>query len=95
MQRGSKARYRQGEVESTQLVPEGVEGRVPFRGPLADYIHQLLGGVRAGMGYCGCRTLEELYARTEFVRITSAGLRESHPHDITITEEAPNYQILR
>lgn len=96
MQRGSKARYMQFDVEqTTKLVPEGVEGRVPYRGPLADYVHQLVGGVRSGMGYCGCRTITDLHENAQFVVITAAGLRESHPHDVTITEEPPNYQLLR
>lgn len=96
MQRGSKARYMQFDVDqAAKLVPEGVEARVPYRGPLADYIHQLVGGLRAGMGYCGCRDIKELQTKTEFVRVTAAGLRESHPHDVTITEEPPNYQVLR
>jgi IMP dehydrogenase len=95
MQRGSKTRYMQFDSQPAKLVPEGVEGRVPYRGPLSDYVHQLLGGLRAGMGYCGCRAIEELQTNAEFVRVTSAGLRESHPHDVTITEEPPNYQLLR
>ncbi|MCX5769679.1 MAG: IMP dehydrogenase [Candidatus Hydrogenedentes bacterium] len=96
MQRGSKARYMQFDVDqAAKLVPEGVEARVPYRGPLADYVHQLVGGLRAGMGYCGCRDIHELQTNTEFVRVTAAGLRESHPHDVTITEEPPNYQVLR
>jgi len=96
MQRGSKARYMQFDVDqAAKLVPEGVEARVPYRGPLADYVHQLVGGLRAGMGYCGCRDIGDLQTKTEFVRVTAAGLRESHPHDVTITEEPPNYQVLR
>jgi len=96
MQRGSKARYLQFNVEqAAKLVPEGVEARVPYRGSLADYIHQLLGGLRAGMGYCGCSDLRKLRTTTRFVRVTGAGIRESHPHDITITEEPPNYQVMR
>jgi IMP dehydrogenase len=95
MQRGSKTRYMQFDSQPAKLVPEGVEGRVPYRGPLSDYVHQLLGGLRAGMGYCGCRSIRELQTEREFVRVTSAGLRESHPHDVTITEEPPNYQLLR
>jgi IMP dehydrogenase len=79
----------------SKLVPEGVEARVPYRGPLADYIYQLVGGLRAGMGYCGCRSLRDLQSRTHFVRMTAAGVRESHPHDVTITEEPPNYQVPR
>jgi IMP dehydrogenase len=95
MQRGSKARYMQFDVEqAAKLVPEGVEARVPYRGPLADYVHQLIGGVRAGMGYTGSKDIATLQATAEFVRITAAGLRESHPHDVTITEEPPNYQLM-
>jgi len=75
------------------LVPEGVEGRVPCRGPLADFIYQLVGGLRAGMGYCGVRSIEQLRAEARFIRITPAGLTESHPHDVTITQEAPNYKL--
>jgi IMP dehydrogenase len=97
MRRGSKDRYFQDEVaaeeESTKLVPEGIEGRVPYKGSLSGYMYQLLGGVRSGMGYCGVRTIEELRTKTRFVRMTSAGLRESHPHDIAITKEAPNYRL--
>ena len=89
MEKGSKDRYFQ--QNSVKLVPEGVEGRVPYKGPVSDTIFQLLGGIRAGMGYCGCGTIEELQAKAQFVRITNAGLRESHPHDISITKEAPNY----
>ncbi len=95
MQRGSKVRYFQVEEDNSKLVPEGVEGRVPYRGPLAEYVHQLLGGVRAGMGYCGCRNIHELQTKTRFVRVSASGLRESHPHDIVITEEPPNYQVTR
>jgi IMP dehydrogenase len=96
MQRGSKTRYMQFDVEqAAKLVPEGVEARVPYRGPLSDYVHQLVGGVRAGMGYCGCRTIRELQTGTRFIHVTAAGIRESHPHDVTITEEPPNYQVQR
>ncbi|MBO5023090.1 MAG: IMP dehydrogenase [Clostridia bacterium] len=91
MEKGSKDRYFQ--QNSVKLVPEGVEGRVPYKGPVSDTVFQLLGGIRAGMGYCGCQTIEELQAKAQFVRITNAGLRESHPHDISITKEAPNYSI--
>ena len=88
----SKDRYFQGDVEDVdKLVPEGIEGRVPYKGPLAAILHQLVGGLRQAMGYCGAETIEELKA-AQFVRITGAGLRESHPHDITITKEAPNYR---
>ncbi|MCI8589960.1 MAG: IMP dehydrogenase [Clostridiales bacterium] len=89
MEKGSKDRYFQ--TGSKKLVPEGVEGRVPFKGPLSDTVFQLMGGLRAGMGYCGCGTVEQLKLNGKFVRITNAGLRESHPHDISITKEAPNY----
>ncbi|WP_276576340.1 IMP dehydrogenase [Caldicoprobacter algeriensis] len=89
MAAGSSDRYFQEDAK--KLVPEGVEGRVPFKGPLADTVYQLMGGLRAGMGYCGARTIEELRKNAKFIRITSAGLRESHPHDIYITKEAPNY----
>jgi len=91
MKDGSKDRYFQ-ENES-KLVPEGIEGRVPYKGPLADTIYQLVGGLRAGMGYVGARNIQELINDTYFIRITSAGLRESHPHDVQITKEAPNYSL--
>ncbi len=89
MEQGSKDRYFQ--EGSTKLVPEGVEGRVPYKGPLCDTVFQLIGGLRSGMGYCGCQTIPDLQQRGQFIRITGAGLRESHPHDISITKEAPNY----
>lgn len=89
MAKGSKDRYFQ--EDSKKLVPEGVEGRVPYKGSVADTIFQLMGGVRAGMGYCGCGTIAELHEKAQFVKITGAGLKESHPHDIYITKEAPNY----
>ena len=89
MKKGSADRYFQD--KNKKLVPEGVEGRVPYKGAVADTIFQLVGGIRSGMGYCGCPTIEELQAKAEFVRITGAGLKESHPHDIYITKEAPNY----
>ncbi len=92
MEAGSADRYAQADVrERMKFVPEGVEGMVPTKGPLASYVYQLVGGLRSGMGYNGVRTLPELAQRARFVRVTSAGLRESHPHDITITKEAPNY----
>lgn len=93
MQKGSKARYMQQDIDTKKLVPEGVEGRVPYRGSLADSIHQLMGGLRSGMGYCGAKDLASLQSDTEFVKITAAGMQESHPHDITITEEPPNYHL--
>ncbi len=91
MNKGSKDRYFQ--TGNTKLVPEGVEGRVPYRGSLSDNVFQLLGGIRSGMGYCGTPTIDELQQRGQFVRITNAGLIESHPHDISITKEAPNYTV--
>ncbi|CUA81275.1 IMP dehydrogenase [Anoxybacillus suryakundensis] len=92
MERGSKDRYFQ--EDNKKFVPEGIEGRVPYKGPLADTIYQLVGGLRAGMGYCGTKNLEELREKTQFVRMTGAGLRESHPHDVHITKEAPNYSLI-
>ncbi len=92
MKRGSKDRYAQAGAADEKLVPEGIEGRVPHRGSLASILHQLVGGLRSGMGYTGCRTIQELRAKARFVRITSQGLRESHVHDVIITEEAPNYR---
>ena len=74
-----------------KLVPEGVEGRVPYKGPLADFVYQLTGGLKAGMGYCGAANIEELRTRTRFIQVTSAGVAENHPHDIAITQESPNY----
>jgi IMP dehydrogenase len=92
MVKGSSERYRQSDDSGPgKLVPEGVEGRVPFKGPLADYIYQLVGGLRAGMGYCGSRTISELRTDARFIKVTAATVRESHPHDISITQEAPNY----
>lgn len=94
MKRGSSDRYFQGgkQQEAKKLVPEGIEARVPFKGKLEDVVYQLCGGLRAGMGYCGTATIEDLKTNGKFVRITGAGLRESHPHDVEITQEAPNYQ---
>lgn len=94
MEKGSKDRYFQEGSSANKLVPEGVEGRVPYKGPLSDTVYQLIGGLRSGMGYCGCANIAELKTKTKFVRITGAGLRESHPHDINITKEAPNYSML-
>ena len=92
MEKGSKDRYFQDSVtDRDKLVPEGIEGRVPYSGRLHDILFQLVGGLRSGMGYCGCRTIPDLHRDAEFVRITGAGLRESHPHDVHITKEAPNY----
>jgi IMP dehydrogenase len=92
MESGSKDRYFQEGIETKKLVPEGVEGRVPNKGPLAASIHQLVGGLRSGMGYCGCKNIQELRKKARFIKITSAGLRESHVHDVIITKEAPNYR---
>src|SRR3954467_1475304 len=94
MQDGSGDRYfQEGELSPRKLVPEGIEGRVPYKGPVYDVLFQMVGGLRSGMGYVGVASIEELRGLTEFVRITSAGLRESHPHDVTITREAPNYSV--
>jgi IMP dehydrogenase len=93
MKRGSSDRYFQDEFDERKLVPEGIEGRVPYKGPLSALIGQLVGGLRAGMGYTGCGDVETLRRQAKFVRITSAGLRESHAHDVIITKEAPNYQL--
>jgi IMP dehydrogenase len=92
MEQGAKDRYQQEGVETKKLVPEGVEGRVPYKGTLAQSVHQLMGGLRSGMGYCGAKNLAELKRKAKFVRITNAGLRESHVHDVIITKEAPNYR---
>jgi IMP dehydrogenase len=93
MQQGSKDRYFQHDVSAEKLVPEGIEGRVPYKGPLSGVIHQLLGGLRSSMGYMGCETVEKFRADAKFVRITNAGVRESHAHDVQITKEAPNYKL--
>lgn len=93
MKKGSKDRYFQEDNESTKLVPEGIEGRVPYKGSLSSCVLQLMGGVRAGMSYCGSKTIEELQRKSRLIKISNAGLRESHPHDIIITKEAPNYEI--
>lgn len=91
MAAGSKARYFQEEAK--KLVPEGIEGRVPYKGPVSETLYQMIGGIKAGMGYCGCKNLEQLQKDAKFVQITAAGLRESHPHDVTISREAPNYSL--
>ncbi|MHC5544739.1 IMP dehydrogenase, partial [Singulisphaera rosea] len=101
MAKGSHERYRQEASPRTsdstkngtpqKLVPEGVEGRVPYKGPLAEYVFQLVGGLRAGMGYCGTQTIEELRTKSRFIQVTGASVLEGHPHDIVITQEAPNY----
>ncbi|HEV3237043.1 MAG TPA: IMP dehydrogenase, partial [Gemmataceae bacterium] len=91
MMTGSSDRYRQTNGTSAKLVPEGVEGRVPYKGPLGPFVYQLVGGLRAGMGYCGTRNIEELRTRTRFILVSGASMQESHPHDIVLTQEAPNY----
>ncbi|MCC5865974.1 MAG: IMP dehydrogenase [Wenzhouxiangella sp.] len=93
MQKGSSDRYFQADAEADKLVPEGIEGRVPYKGLLSGVIHQLMGGLRSSMGYCGCASVDELRTRARFVRITASGVRESHAHDVTITKEAPNYKL--
>ena len=96
MQAGSKDRYFQdAEDDLRKLVPEGIEGRVPFKGPLADVIYQMIGGLRAAMGYTGCASVAELHDKAVFTRVTASGVRENHPHDVFITEESPNYRIRR
>jgi len=94
MQQGSSDRYfQQAEQDAEKLVPEGVEGRVPFKGSVIAVIHQLMGGIRSGMGYLGCGTIDEMHTKAEFIEITSAGIRESHVHNVQITKEAPNYHV--
>jgi len=94
MRVGSKDRYFQSEVSSdSKLVPEGIEGRVPYRGPLSQSIYQIVGGLKSGMGYTGCRTIDDLRTKARFMRATAMGLRESHVHDVIITKEAPNYRV--
>ena len=94
METGSKDRYfQEGTTEQNKLVPEGIEGRVPYKGPMLNVVHQLMGGLRASMGYTGSNDLDALREHAEFVRITNAGVTESHVHDVTIVKEAPNYQL--
>ncbi|HET6907148.1 MAG TPA: IMP dehydrogenase, partial [Rhodanobacteraceae bacterium] len=93
MQKGSSDRYFQDEADADKLVPEGIEGRVPYRGPLRSIVHQLIGGLRSSMGYCGCANIEEMRSKPQFVRVTGAGIREAHVHDVQITKEAPNYRL--
>ncbi len=91
---GSKDRYFQDTTEEVEkLVPEGIEGRVPYKGPLSAIVHQMVGGLRASMGYTGCRSIDEMREKAHFVRITNAGVRESHVHDVSIVKEAPNYRV--
>lgn len=90
----SRDRYGQQDIhEDAKLVPEGIEGRVAYKGPLQNLVYQLVGGLRAGMGYVGAPSIEEMKQRARFIQVTGAGVRESHPHDITITKEAPNYRL--
>jgi IMP dehydrogenase len=94
MTKGSTDRYFQEDTEDTgKFVPEGIEGRVPYRGPLSDMVYQLVGGLRSGMGYCGAATIDDLRRSAQFIHITASGLRESHVHDVIITKEAPNYWL--
>ena len=94
MQAGSRDRYQmEMETNEAKLVPEGIEGRVPYKGSLSAMVTQLVGGLKAGMGYCGCATIAELKERAKFLRITAAGLKEGHVHDVIITKEAPNYRL--
>ncbi|MCA9439561.1 MAG: IMP dehydrogenase, partial [Candidatus Omnitrophica bacterium] len=93
MEKGGKERYFQSGVQPSKLVPEGVEGRVPYKGNLGGYVAQLVGGLRAGMGYAGARDIPSLQEAANFVKLTEASLRESHPHDIVVTKEAPNYRL--
>jgi IMP dehydrogenase len=93
MQEGSRDRYAQENEPTGKLVPEGIEGRVAYKGPVSSMVLQLVGGLRSGMGYCGVRTVADLQSKTRFVKITDASLRESHVHDVFITKEAPNYQL--
>jgi IMP dehydrogenase len=93
MQRGGGDRYFQEGIEESKFVPEGIEGRVPYKGSMAAIVYQLIGGLRAGMGYCGSRTIEELRTKARFIKISTLGLKESHVHDVIITKEAPNYSL--
>jgi IMP dehydrogenase len=93
MQKGSSDRYFQGgQKELSKLVPEGIEATVPYKGPIAEVLYQMMGGLRSGMGYCGCANLDDLKIKARFVKITNAGLNESHPHDVDNVKEAPNYR---
>ena len=94
MQHGSKDRYFQGdETDQSKLVPEGIEGRVPYKGPMSNILHQLIGGLRASMGYTGCQNVSEMRTKCRFVQITQAGVHESHVHDVQVVKESPNYQL--
>ena len=91
-ERGGRDRYKQEGQSGTKLVPEGIEARVPFKGSLSKLVYQLVGGIKAGMAYCGCRSIPEFQEKAQFIRLTQAGLREGHVHDVVITKEAPNYR---
>ena len=93
MKQGSGDRYFQENSEASKLVPEGIEGMVPYRGPVRNTIHQIIGGVRSSMGYCGCKTIEDFGNKSVFTQITAAGVKENHPHEVRIVKEAPNYQV--
>ena len=94
MEAGSADRYFQdGQMEKKKFVPEGIEARVPYKGPMSETVFQLVGGLKSGMGYCGAASIKELQEKATFVRVTSGGLRESHPHDVTVTRDAPNYHL--
>ena len=95
MSQGSADRYFQDTASNDKYVPEGIEGRVPYKGPIVNIIHQLTGGLRSSMGYLGCLTIEEMHQKAQFVEITAAGMSESHVHDVQITKEAPNYHAIR
>nr|MBC8184028.1 IMP dehydrogenase [candidate division KSB1 bacterium] len=94
MKKGSSDRYFQEGADASKLVPEGIEGRVPYRGQLGDTIFQMIGGLKASMGYCGTRTISELRENAQFIKITSATVQENHPHNVIITKEAPNYKLM-
>jgi IMP dehydrogenase len=93
MQGYGRDRYASGQGGTGKLVPEGIEGRVPYKGSLRDFVYQLTGGLRSGMGYAGAKSLDDLRTKTKLIKITNAGLIESHPHDVVVTKEAPNYQL--
>ena len=93
-ERGARERYGQEDQENSKLVPEGIEGRIPYKGQLSEFIYQFVGGLKSAMGYCGAPDIESLRINSQFVRVTTSGRRESHPHDVVITEEAPNYSVL-
>ena len=93
MKVGSKDRYFQSKSDNKKLVPEGIEGMVPYKGPVGDTVHQLMGGVKSSMGYCGAKDIQDFHKKAEFIQTTTAGIKESHPHEVKIMKEAPNYQV--